>query len=203
MSVSNHPKFSVSVGAVVVIVAFFAFGAARLLLLIFFTASVHELGHYMALKICDGSVAELHLGVIGVSMRHQYSATYIEEIFIASGGPIASAVLAAISAVMARQTQANILYHLAGMSLLLCIFNLLPILPMDGGRILYAGISSKTAHLATADRVVCITSCVVIFFALTAGAYILVVTRTNFTLLVAAVWMLIHYCKSGRHSIKY
>ncbi|MCL2402086.1 MAG: M50 family metallopeptidase [Oscillospiraceae bacterium] len=200
---NNHPKFSVSIGAAAVIAAFFAFGEARLLLLIFIAASVHELGHYMALRLCGGGVVELRLGVTGMSMRHQYSAAYIAEIFIAAGGPIASAVLSAIAAIVARQTQVDILYHLAGMSLLLCVFNLLPALPMDGGRILYAAVSSKAENPATADRVICMTSCVVIFFALTAGACILAVTRTNFSLLAAAAWILIHYCKSGNNSIKY
>ncbi|MCL2408936.1 MAG: site-2 protease family protein [Oscillospiraceae bacterium] len=203
MNKNNHPKFSISVGAAVFIVAFFAVGDARLLLLIFIAAGGHELGHYAALRFCGGRVSELRLGITGVSMRHQHSTAYADEILIASGGPMASAVLSSISAIAARLTQADITYQLAGMSLLLCLFNLLPVLPLDGGRILYAAISSRSANPTIADRVTCVTSCAVIFFALTAGAYVLVVTGTNFTLLITAGWMLIHYCKSGNNSIKY
>ena len=201
MGVNVPARFSVSAGAVILAAAACCFGAVQLLVLVFIAAVAHELGHYFALRFCGGSLTEIRLSVTGVTMRHNAPATYMGEILTAASGPAASAALSAAAACAARLMESAFAYRLAGVSLLFCLFNMLPFFPLDGGRILYAAVARAFGLLA-ADRVSCIASCTVIFFVLCAGTYVLAVTGMNFTLLLTAVWMLIHYCKNGNNSIK-
>ena len=201
MGVNVPVRFSVSAGAVILAAAACCFGAAQLLALVFIAAAAHELGHYFALRLCGGSLTEVQLSITGVTMRHKALATYIGEIVTAASGPAASAVLAAAAACAARLTASAFAYRLAGVSLLFCLFNMLPFFSLDGGRILYAA-AARAFGLLAADRISCIASCAVIFFAFCLGAYVLAVTEMNFTLLLTAVWMLIYYCKNGNNSIK-
>jgi len=195
-------KFSAGGGAFFLIAAAVLFGAAEFLLLVVIAAGAHELGHYLVLKIRGGRVLGVRLGLTGVTLVYERSQTYAQEIFTAAAGPAASAALAIAMALTARLTRFDPAYRLAGMSLLFCIFNLLPVFPLDGGRILYAA-TARALNLTAADRVTCISSCAVIFAALCAGAYVLALTRTNFTLLAAAGWLLICYCKNESDSIKF
>jgi len=195
-------KFYVGGGAFFLIAVAVLFGAGEFLLLVIIAAGAHELGHYMALKIQGCRVSGVRLGTTGVTLMYERSATYAQEILTTAAGPVASAALALLMALTARLTRFEPAYRLAGMSLLFCVFNLLPVFPLDGGRILHAAIA-RAFGLDVADRVTCISSCAVIFAALCAGAYILTLTRTNFTLLATAGWLLICYCKNGGDGIKF
>lgn len=62
---------------------------------------------------------------------------------IALAGPLSNLLLAIIGAVLLRTTGTNatlatILYVFVSLNVALCIFNLLPIPPLDGSRVLYA-----------------------------------------------------------------
>ena len=194
-------KFSVSVGAVIVIAVAYMLGAVRFLLLIAAATIAHELGHYLAVRAFGRAIISVRLNATGITIRRPPPESYIEEIVIAAAGPMASVILAAAMAVAARIYGVEIARTLAGTSIVFAMFNILPVLPLDGGRILYA-VLARMFGLYAAERVTCISSCAVIFLLLCAGGYVFVVTRTNFTLLTAAVWMLIYYCKTGNDGIK-
>lgn len=105
-------------------------------------ALCHELGHYAALRRLGGWVRELRISVWGAEMRLGGRLSYGGELLAAAAGPAVNLLLgAAFSAAGGRH---ELLYLLAGAQLVLGLFNLLPILPLDGGRILWLGISWAT-----------------------------------------------------------
>ncbi len=127
--------------------------------------------------------------------------SYLDEIITAAAGPLASLLLAMTASLTGRLFEWQDAYVISGVSFLFCIFNALPVIPLDGGRIIMAA-AALTLGIEKAERLVCIMSCVVIFVLLIAGTILLLTTKSNFSLLLAAVWLLISYCKRSGVSIK-
>ena len=100
---------------------------------------VHELGHLLAIRTLGGRVEELRLTGLGAVMIPRGAFGYGAECLVALAGPAASFLLALLAAPV-QET-------LAGVSLVLGIFNLLPLVPLDGGRIL----SAVVCHLTGSD----------------------------------------------------
>lgn len=104
------------------VVAFDRDGSMTLLLL---AALLHELGHLLCIRLSGGRVEDVRLTVSGADIRYGGGA----DLLIAAGGPLAS-LLAAVTAVRLGAMR------FTGLNLALCLFNLLPVYPLDGGRLL-------------------------------------------------------------------
>jgi stage IV sporulation protein FB len=77
----------------------------------------------------------------------------------------------------------------SGVSFSLSLLNLLPARNLDGGRILLA-LLSRLKNEDFAERVVCLSSCLVSFAMLVLGWFILIYTRGNFSFLLVGIWLL-------------
>ncbi len=114
-----------------------------ILLMIF--AIIHELGHLIAGLILKFKTDEIRITPFGLQIKFNcnYNNTKeftIKKAIIALAGPLTNFVIAAILIILGKintNLQYTYLYKLVIYSnLLIGIFNLLPIYPMDGGRIL-------------------------------------------------------------------
>lgn len=93
-------------------------------------AAVHELGHWIVIRLCRGTVTRFEISAAGGAMQYHLPHLSVRsEVLIALGGPLFGLIL---------WLAAGLSHHelLAGASLVLSIFNLLPIPPLDGGRAL-------------------------------------------------------------------
>ena len=182
------------------VVFFDSSGFAPLLLL---TAFVHELGHFAAIRALGGRVLRLHLGLVGLRIDYEGRRIgYPGEIIIALMGPLSNLALAYGASFLGRHTGGETAFFLAGISLGAALFNLLPVYQLDGGRALYCLLALKL-DLSRAGRVICVLSLALIFTMLVAGMALLLWSGWNFTLLTAAAWLLIGYCKSKGSAVKY
>ncbi len=111
----------------------------------------HELGHYALLRLWGGEVKRIKLWIGGVSMVYG-GLGYAGEAVTALMGPGASLSLALASALFGRVFSYVPAYHLAGLSMLLAIFNMLPVFPLDGGRAMFS-IIAKVLGLPAAERI--------------------------------------------------
>ncbi len=124
-----------------------------------FFASIlaHEFGHALVAQASGIEVRGVTLFVLGgVSRIASEPRNAREELFIAAAGPLASlglAVAGYAAAVFLPKTAliTALLAYLVLVNLALAAFNLIPALPLDGGRILRAAIwrVSGSAHRAT------------------------------------------------------
>lgn len=103
---------------------------------------VHEMGHLLAAKLARVEVREIRLLPIGGSIRMEnpYGLSPAQLIATALAGPAANFALMLLCGALAQwgliaaEQAAGVLKS----SLVLLLFNLLPALPLDGGRALYA-----------------------------------------------------------------
>ena len=126
----------------------------RLLFWAAVAAAVHELGHVAAVRALGGRVGSFRLTGVGavIQPRRERMFSYGEECLVALAGPAASVLLAIGAAAWGRHFGGADAYLLTGVSLALGVFNLLPIGPLDGGRILRA-VASRWAGPDAGDRV--------------------------------------------------
>jgi Zn-dependent protease len=126
---------------------------------LFASVTLHELAHCAVAKRHGLSVRDIVLLPIGgVSEIGGMNAPPRVERDVAAAGPIASVALAVVLALAALVTGAHVwppaiftgswFARLAWLNLLLAAFNLLPAIPMDGGRVFRAILSQHKSQLS-------------------------------------------------------
>lgn len=181
--------FALSPGAMLVLSLIYFFGGVSSLGAVLLSASVHELGHAAAIKLCGGKVKKLRFDLSGLCMigAGTYSAAW--EIFILLAGPIAGLALAFACSRLGSDCTNDFLLRTAGISLALTIYNMLPALPLDGGRALNILLNCFMCA-EKAESAMHGISLMTAFLLAAAGVYASG-TQLGIALLAAAFWILI------------
>ncbi|HXP20439.1 MAG TPA: site-2 protease family protein [Streptosporangiaceae bacterium] len=129
--------------------------AAAFVLLLYASVLVHELAHCVVARRFGLPVRRVLLYPLGgYSEIEQEPATPGREALVSAAGPAISLVLAGLGYLLARAVSAGLPHQLITQlflaNLIVGIFNLLPGLPLDGGRIFRAGVWKITGKQASA-----------------------------------------------------
>lgn len=186
-----HSRLSVSPGFWVLLALLCYLDQGEILGLGLLSCALHELGHFLAIRLLGGRIARLCLTAAGAELALDGARplSYGRECAAALAGPAASLLTAELAAGCG-------LYLLAGLSLGQGLFNLLPILPLDGGRamgLLLISLGGETR----ARKAMCVLSAV-LSGVLLGGGLVLLRVFGNPTLLVTAAWLTVGQIKRGR-----
>jgi Zn-dependent protease/CBS domain-containing protein len=127
-------------------------------LLFFGSIVIHELAHSLLARRHRVEVRSITLFIFGgVAAIEQNAPTPRAELEIAIAGPIASALLALGFSLLAEvfaagSADALMFTWLGGINLSVAVFNLLPGLPLDGGRVLRAWLWARHGDATRATR---------------------------------------------------
>lgn len=114
----------------------------QLLAVILSAALLHELGHLLVLYLLGGRVLGLRISIFGAELVTDAARlSYPGELAAVLAGP---AVNLLCGLLLARGHA----WVAAGAHLSLCLFNLLPVRPLDGGRALALGVSALAGPAA-------------------------------------------------------
>lgn len=105
-------------------------------------ALFHELGHLLAMLFFGAYPTRLRLGAVGFKIDYSGAISPLQEMLTALAGPALGLLFSFSCALLGNFLQWDFFLLCAGLGFILNAFNLLPILPLDGGRLLEFLLSS-------------------------------------------------------------
>jgi len=153
-----HPLLWLIVGVAVVTAHF------RELLMLFFIIFVHEMGHAACAHFFSWRIKRIQLLPFGgvAEMDEHGNRPLKEELMVILAGPaqhiwmVAVAYLLLVGSVISDKTFDLFLFH----NLVIFFFNLLPIWPLDGGKLLYLFLSYRHSFFEAHKRMLVVSSLV-------------------------------------------
>ena len=108
----------------------------RLLAAVLAAAALHEAGHWAALRLLGAKVAFVRVSMFGAEMRTEGRLSYGGELLAVLTGPAVN-----LAAGMLLAAKGDPWLAAGGAQVVLGLFNLLPVGPLDGGRALALAVS--------------------------------------------------------------
>ena len=171
----TKPRLAISPAALLLFALAFFLDTEGIVSAVLPAVCVHELGHFLMLKACGRRVVCLRATLTGLVLDYAPRLEGRKRILCAAAGPLAGGVYALAACAVGRP-----FWLVSGAaSFLLSAFNLLPVLPLDGGRVLSAllpGSAGRRISLAAAVL-------------LLAGGVWLFVSFGSYALILAGGWL--------------
>lgn len=196
----RHRRFSLDIrpGAVALLAGLYFLLPLRWCARLALAVTVHELGHVAALVLCGAEIYGLRMEGCGLTLRCAPPEGTARTIAAAVSGPAAGVGLFCILRGLGYPEGADL-------SLLYTCVNLLPVLPLDGGRALQAAVAALAGEHA-AERLLDVLG-LVLPVALMGLGVVLFARGMGLALGVFGAWLALLQpgmtCQGGKHDVKY
>jgi Zn-dependent protease len=169
---------------------FIAYGGLTGVLIVglaFGSVVLHELGHAVVARQRHVHVSGIELGFLGGAAKMtEMPRSANDEIAIAAAGPAVSLMLGGLGFGLGAAVHSQWLLAIGAINFILAAFNLIPALPMDGGRILRAVLSRRMGFVRATDVAVQVSRVAAVAF----GVYGLVFGAYQLLILAPFLWMM-------------
>ncbi len=164
------------------------------------SACLHELTHIIIGKRLGISVSGIMFLPFGVCapLKHPIIKQPAREILMAIVGPVCNLLLASVFAYLYKHAPSPLLLYGKNANLGMALLNLLPCLPLDGGRILRASLALSTDSFS-AYRITASISRMIAVVLFVIGSLLLMTARFQFSLLMIGAFLLGNLCTEQRN----
>ena len=182
-------RFQLSAGAIFLLSALYFFGGIVSLSALLLAAAAHELGHIAAIKLLGGGIKTMRFEASGMCISMCGVNGAAAEITALLAGPAAGLIFAIICSYCGAKTANRLLLECAGYGAILTAYNLLPALPLDGGRAVFA-LLSKAMGFERAKNIIELSGFIT-GLGLAAAGLAMLGKELGAALLIAGIWLLI------------
>jgi Zn-dependent protease len=166
--------------------------------LAFGSVLLHELGHAVVARKLGVHVSGIELSFFGGAAKMtQMPRSASDEIAIAAAGPAVSLVLGGLGVGLGILFQSQFISMIGWINFVIAGFNMIPALPMDGGRILRAALAYKLDYVKATDVAVVVARVVTIGFVVIGLAF----SMYQLLLLAPFLWMMTSAEQRHAHSM--
>lgn len=170
-------------------ITFFLNGHISELCMAYFSMFLHELAHLISAFVIGLQISHISLYPFGVNLKlkNKITARISEDIILYLMGPITNLLIALMS-IYFKEYLPDAVY-MYRINIVLCVMNLLPVLPLDGGCILKR-IFSGIVGVNRAHTILKGISAVLTVMMILIGIYAIMNTGYNYSIMLMAVFMI-------------
>lgn len=161
----------------------------------YLSAILHEAAHIACARAASVSVSRIELYPFGISARLKsgYIQSSEKEFLIAFAGPALSLLLYWVCIILYRFIKPEFFKFGADINLCLCLVNLIPILPLDGGRMVKSLLTARFGIIRAYNFSIKLSRVLIILLLICAGI-IFFVSDFNFSLILISAFLLQNLC---------
>jgi len=183
---------------VLIIPLFFAsyrFGCFYMIAVSYLTAFFHELFHIIAMKLMRCPVKKIIIEPFGITALMNEAAVFnsYKELFICLFGPFFNLTAIVLIKLLENKIYIPESVFLIKLNLSMLIFNLIPTLPLDGGRFLKAVLSVNFGVIKSYNMMLKLSKYINFTILILAG-FSLIISPFNFSLILISVFLLSNLC---------
>ncbi len=159
----------------------------EILAISYFSIFFHEIAHLISAGMIGLVPARIVLLPFGVNLKlkNNIIGSLSDEIILYLSGPLLSALFAFLSLFFIKNQYIRLFYY---NNIGLFLFNILPILPMDGGVLIKKILSARVGYRKS-EKILKITSFILISILISLQTYLLCKNKFNFSILLITIFL--------------
>jgi len=158
---------------------------------------IHELGHFIAARLLNIEIKRIEIMPFGIALKlkEQYINCPKKEIIVALAGPSMNLLMILVAYILKTYClfKADNLSFFIMLNFILVIFNMMPVLPLDGGNVLKSILIMKNGYSKALKQSLKITKIFAVAI-LIMGIIVVFYTKYNISVIIISIF-LISYLK--------